>query len=77
MRQNSTSSFEDERSEVGENVTNLVQVSPATPHCKPNPPVHPHSKPKSGLGLWYIRSDRPQSTRMLNLLLIQLLEQQN
>jgi len=30
-------------------VTNLVSVLPATPHCKPNHPVHPHFKPKSGL----------------------------
>jgi len=57
MRQNSTFSFEDERSEVGENVTNLVSVLPATLHCKPNYPVHPHSKPKSGLGRGYISSD--------------------
>jgi len=44
-------------------VTNLVSVLPATPYCKPNSPVHPHSKPKSGLGRGYISSDRPQSTR--------------
>jgi len=48
-RQSSISSFVDERSEVGENVTNLVSVLPAIPHCKPNHPVHPHFKPKSGL----------------------------
>jgi len=59
-------------------VTNLVSVLPASPHCKPNHPVHPHFKPKSGLvdsvgG--YIRSDatlaaqqsRPESCRLQDL----------
>jgi len=43
-------------------VTNLVSVLPATPHCKPNHPVHPHSKPKSGLGRGYISSDATRET---------------